>query len=111
MLKNYIILDRCMKKGVDALIDGTVPNCSSEGQALVNNFLSDKEQFFVLADFEAYLKAQEKIEQTWAQKRVWQQMSLVNIAHSERFNPDKTIERYAQGIWHLKKLKIEKADR
>lgn len=103
--------DPVMKKAVDALIDGTVPNCSSERQALVNNFLSDNEQFFVLADFEAYLKAQEKIEQTWSQKRVWQQMSLVNIAHSERFDSDKTIERYAQGIWHLKKLKIEKADR
>lgn len=72
MPKNHIILDRCIKEAVDALIDGTVPNCSSEGQALVNNFLSDNEQFFVLADFEAYLKAQEKIEQTWAQKRVWQ---------------------------------------
>ncbi|ATO53695.1 hypothetical protein LA20531_08860 [Lactobacillus amylovorus DSM 20531] len=103
--------DPVMKKAVDALIDGTVPNCSSEGQALVNNFLSDNEQFLVLADFEAYLKAQEKVEQTWAQKRIWQQMSLVNIAHSERFDSDKTIERYAQDIWHLKKLKIEKVDR
>lgn len=102
--------DPVMKKAVDALIDGTVPNCSSEGQALVNNFLSDNEQFLVLADFEAYLKAQEKVEQTWAQKRIWQQMSLVNIAHSERFDSDKTIERYAQDIWHLKKLKIEKVD-
>lgn len=43
--------------------------------------MSDNEQFFVLADFEAYLKAQEKVEQTWAQKRVWQQMSLVNIGN------------------------------
>lgn len=38
-------------------------------------------------------------------------MSLVNIAHSERFDVDKTIERYAEDIWHLKKLEVEKADR
>lgn len=103
--------DAVMKKAVDALIDGTIPNCSAEGQALFNNFLGDNEQFLVLADFEAYLRAQAKIEQTWKQKRLWEQMSLVNIAHSERFDVDKTIERYAEDIWHLKKLEVEKADR
>lgn len=103
--------DPVMKKAVDALIDGTIPNCSAEGQALFNNFLGDNEQFLVLADFEAYLKAQAKVEQTWKQKRLWEQMSLVNIAHSERFDVDKTIERYAEDIWHLKKLEVERADR
>lgn len=96
--------DPVMKKTVDALIDGTIPNCYSEGQALYNNFLQDNEQFLVLADFEAYLKAQELVEKTWKNKRQWTQMSLVNIAHSERFDADKTIERYANEIWHLKKV-------
>ena len=72
--------------------------------------MSDNEQFFVLADFADYLKAQEKVEQEWKDKHSWAQMSLVNIAHSERFDVDKTIERYAQDIWHLKKLKVEKVD-
>ena len=102
--------DPVMKKTVDALTDGTIPNCFSEGQALANKFLSDNEQFFVLADFADYLKAQEKVEQEWKDKHSWAQMSLVNIAHSERFDVDKTIERYAQDIWHLKKLKVEKVD-
>ena len=96
--------DATMKKAVDALTDGTIPNCFAEGQALANNFLKDNEQFFVLADFDAYLKAQEQVEQAWKQKRAWNQMSLVNIAHSERFDVDKTIERYAQEIWHLQKV-------
>lgn len=96
--------DPVMKKTVDALIDGTIPNCYSEGQALYNNFLQDNEQFLVLADFEAYLKAQELVEKTWKNKRQWTQMSLVNIAHSERFDADKTIERYANEIWNLKKV-------
>lgn len=96
--------DAVMKKAVDALTDGTIPNCFAEGQALLNNFLKDNEQFFVLADFDAYLKAQAKVEQAWKQKRAWEQKCLVNIAHSERFDADKTIERYAQDIWHLKKL-------
>ncbi len=96
-----------MKKAVDALIDGTIPNCAGEGRALYDNFLGDNEQFLVLADFEAYLKAQKEAEKTWANKRQWAQMSLVNIAHSERFDADKTIERYAKEIWHLDPVEID----
>lgn len=100
--------DPVMKKAVDALTDGTIPNCAREGQALANNFLSDNEQFLVLADFKAYLKAQAAVERTWRQKRLWEQMSLINIAHSERFDVDKTIRRYAREIWHLRPLEVEK---
>lgn len=100
--------DPVMRKTVDALTDGTIPNCQAEGQALKNNFLTPNEQFLVLADFEAYLKVQDKVEKTWGQKRLWAQMSLINIAHSERFDVDKTIQRYAQDIWQLKKIKMDK---
>ncbi len=99
--------DPVLKKAVDALIDGTIPNCAGEGRALYDNFLGDNEQFLVLADFEAYLKAQKEAEKTWANKRQWAQMSLVNIAHSERFDADKTIERYAKEIWHLDPVEID----
>ena len=96
-----------MKKTVDALIDGTIPGCQSEGRALYDNFLGDNEQFLVLADFEAYLHAQDLAEKVWKNKRQWAQKSLVNIAHSERFDADKTIERYASEIWHLDKVEIK----
>ena len=99
--------DPVMKKTVDALIDGTIPGCQSEGRALYDNFLGDNEQFLVLADFEAYLHAQDLAEKVWKNKRQWAQKSLVNIAHSERFDSDKTIERYASEIWHLDKVEIE----
>ncbi|MFV4979735.1 glycogen/starch/alpha-glucan phosphorylase, partial [Lactobacillus delbrueckii] len=96
-----------MKKTVDALIDGTIPCCVSEGRALYDDFLKDNEEFLVLADFEAYLKAQKLVEKVWANKQQWAQMSLVNIAHSERFDADKTIERYASEIWHLDKVEVD----
>ena len=104
--RNIYENDPVLRDTIDSLKE--VPNCNGEPQALVNNFLSDNEEFLVLADFEAYLAAQKAVEATWAQKRIWYQMSLVNIAHSERFDVDKTIQRYAQDIWHLKKLHIEK---
>lgn len=96
-----------IKQLVDMLIDGTIPNCSGESRALYDNFLDDNEQFLVLKDLIDYLKVQNKIERAWQDKKSWTQKSLVNIAHSERFNVDKTIKRYANDIWHLKKLDLE----
>ena len=58
----------------------------------------------VLADFESYLQAQKKIEENWHDQRSWAQKALVNIAHSEEFNADNTVARYAKDIWGLKKL-------
>lgn len=89
------------------MIDGTIPGCVIEGRALYDDFLKDNEEFLVLADFEAYLKAQKLVERVWANKQQWAQMSLVNIAYSERFDADKAIERYASEIWHLDKVEVD----
>ena len=96
-----------IKQLLEMLIDGTIPNCIPEGRALYDNFLEDNEQFLVLKDLTSYLEVQNKVEQEWHDKKSWAEKSLINIAHSERFNVDKTIERYAKDIWHLKKLDLE----
>ena len=33
-------------------------------------------------------------------------MSMINIARSGKFSSDRTIEEYADQIWHLEKLKV-----
>ncbi|MBQ1934332.1 MAG: glycogen/starch/alpha-glucan phosphorylase, partial [Clostridia bacterium] len=38
-------------------------------------------------------------------KEKWNRMSLINIAASGKFAADRSIEEYAQRIWHLEKLK------
>ena len=96
--------DQVMKETVDALIDGSFSKAANEGRVLYDSFLQENEEFLVLADFESYLQAQKKIEENWHDQRSWAQKALVNIAHSEEFNADNTVARYAKDIWGLKKL-------
>lgn len=96
--------DQVMKETVDALIDGSFSKAANEGRVLYDSFLQENEEFLVLADFESYLQAQKKIEENWHDQRSWTQKALVNIAHSEEFNADNTVARYAKDIWGLKKL-------
>lgn len=93
-----------IKETVDLLANNQIPGCEHEARDLYDSFLQHGEPFFVLKDFPAYLDAQDQVEAAWQNKMRWAQRSLVNIAHSERFSADKTVERYARDIWHLTPL-------
>ena len=65
--------------------------------------------FFVLADFEAYLAAQERVDQHWADSLSWRRSSLMNTARSGFFSSDRSIKNYADQIWHVKPRPVELA--
>ena len=58
------------------------------------------DQYMALADFESYREAQHRAEQLYRDARVWNSMSLVNIASAGRFAADRAIRDYAGNIWH-----------
>lgn len=61
--------------------------------------------FMCLADFDSYMEEYHKMDETYRNKRKWNQMSLVNIAKAGFFSSDRSIEEYAKNIWGLKKVK------
>ena len=65
--------------------------------------LKNVDPYMGLADFRAYIEAQEKIQQLYRQPEVWSRMSLMNIAGSGVFCADRAVEEYAHRIWRLTK--------
>ena len=63
--------------------------------------------YYVLADFELYVKAQEKLAEAYKDKRGWAKKALINIANSGKFSSDRTIEDYVRDIWHIKKVVVK----
>ncbi|MEG1529131.1 MAG: glycogen/starch/alpha-glucan phosphorylase [Clostridia bacterium] len=61
--------------------------------------------FLVLADFDAYVAAQAKVNDTYLDKEKWNRMSLINIAKAGFFAADRAVEEYATRIWGLKPIK------
>jgi starch phosphorylase len=68
---------------------------------ILNSLFDYGDEFFVLGDFDAYLKAHERVCETYADRRKWNRMSLVNIANSGVFSSDNTIRQYAEEIWRI----------
>ena len=92
-----------VRRVVDSFVDGTIPNVRNEGSEIYEALITHNDEYFLLEDFTSYVAAQEKIDQLYRDKEKWARMSLVNIATSDKFTSDDTIEQYAKEIWNLKK--------
>ena len=91
--------NRNIKRVVDDLINGFIPNMEKEGREIYDSLITYNDEYFVLRDIENYIEAQEKINKLYKNKDKWNQMTLINIANSGIFSSDRTIEEYAKDIW------------
>jgi starch phosphorylase len=73
---------------------------------LVQNLVG-RDPFAVIADFDAYLEAQQRVDAAWQHRRDWQRMSLLNTARSGFFSSDRAVREYARTIWQVKPVPVE----
>lgn len=91
--------DMKIKRVVDDLINGFIPNIEHEGREIYNSLITYNDEYFVLKDFDKYLKAQEKVEKLYKDREKWNKIMLKNIANSGIFASDRTIKEYYEDIW------------
>ncbi|XP_049941046.1 glycogen phosphorylase [Schistocerca serialis cubense] len=65
----------------------------------VADMLMKYDRFYLLADYEAYIKCQEKVGEVYQNQSKWTEMAINNIASSGKFSSDRTIAEYAREIW------------
>jgi starch phosphorylase len=96
--------DMRVKKLLNQLVDGSLDVSHSEFRNIYDSLLMYNDEYFVLKDFDAYVKAQEKVNNLYRDKSKWQEMSIMNIAHSGVFSSDNTIKEYSRDIWNTREL-------
>ena len=74
---------------------------------LVHSLLDWGDPYFVLADYRAYVEAQEKADSVYADIEQWSAMAVRNVARSGKFSSDRTIREYAKEIWSLEPIPVE----
>ena len=104
--KEYYDNDIRIRKVMDTFTDAVWSDNPDDFRLIYNELMTKNDEFFVLADFDAYVKAQEKIEELYQDRHQWAKMCLINIAKSGYFSSDRTIEQYVKDIWKVKKLKV-----
>lgn len=103
---DYYRNDERIRDVMDTFINGFWTGDVENFRGIYDELISKNDEFFVLADFDSYVKAQEEIERRYNDRHEWAKMCLVNIAKSGYFSSDRTIDDYAKEIWGLTPFKF-----
>jgi starch phosphorylase len=93
-----------LRAAVDWLSSGFFAERGALGP-VVHSLLDGGDPFFVLADYEAYLRAHEEVDRAYRDERRWARMAILNTARTGKFSSDRTIREYARDIWKLEPLR------
>lgn len=77
---------------------------------IVDSLLDDGDYYMVLADFEAYVRCQQRVSEAYKNQKEWTMKSILNVANMGRFSSTNTIQKYATEIWGVKPIPINMAN-
>ncbi|WP_430516568.1 glycogen/starch/alpha-glucan family phosphorylase [Clostridium butyricum] len=101
--KAYYRDNPSIKRAVDTLINGTLDDGGTGYfEDLYNALLEERDQYYLLADFELFKKTEEMVFEDYKDKKKWAKKCLANLANVGQFSSDRTIKQYADEIWDIK---------
>jgi len=103
----YYHNDPRIKEVIDQLTNGFFERVDQNEFVDIRNNLIYSDNYFILKDFDSYVKAQEEINELYKDQAKWLHMSIVNTAKSGFFTTDRTMKQYNEDIWHVEPLKIK----
>ncbi|TYA24981.1 maltodextrin phosphorylase [Aggregatibacter actinomycetemcomitans] len=100
--RDYYKRNPVLKSAMDFLTKGKVCHGDKQMFKLMLDSLLKHDPFLVLADFDSYVNAQQKIGEAYLDQDAWLRSAILNTARLGMFSSDRSIRDYQQRIW-LKK--------
>ena len=91
-----------LQEVIDFIASGALARGDRElFRPIVENLLND-DPFFLLADYQAYIDAQERVSALWRQPQEWTRSSILNTTRMGKFSSDRSIRDYCEHVWNIR---------
>jgi starch phosphorylase len=92
------------------VLDLIAEGCFSDGdrelfRPLLDNLIHH-DPYLLLADFQAYVDCQQRVDAAYRDPERWTRMSILNVARAGMFSSDRSIHEYASDIWRVQPVPI-----
>jgi glycogen phosphorylase len=100
----YVEQNRVLQRVLRAIASGEFsPGEPARYVGLIDGLLQ-RDSYFLMADFAAYVEAQHEVDQCYRDRSAWAERALRNVAGMGRFSTDRTIAEYVDRVWSVASL-------
>ena len=98
---DYYAQNTGLREVIDFISSGELGSGDRElFRPIVDNLLGN-DPFFLLADYQAYIDAQEQVSALWRDQAAWTRKSILNTARMGKFSSDRSIRDYCERVWKI----------
>ena len=98
---DYYAQNTGLREVIDFISSGELGRGDRElFRPIVDNLLGN-DPFFLLADYQAYIDAQEQVSALWRDQAAWTRKSILNTARMGKFSSDRSIRDYCERVWKI----------
>ncbi len=101
---DYYWKNECLREVIDWIGSDFFTGTAGEFKPLRDSWLEHGDPYLCLADYEAYIAAQEQADAAYRDHDRWVKMAVHNTARVGKFSSDRTILEYAEKVWKLGSL-------
>jgi outer membrane protein TolC len=89
-----------LREVIDLIASGALGGSSELFRPIVENLL-DHDPFLLLADYQAYIDAQDRVSALWRDPAGWTRQAILNSARMGKFSSDRSIRDYCERVWKV----------
>src|SRR5271166_1016304 len=104
--RHYYECNPVLEEVIDQIAGGAFSAGDQQLFRPIVDSLLNHDPFLLLADYQAYLECQYKVDRAYLDQEHWTRMSILNTARMGKFSSDRSIREYARDIWHVQPLDL-----
>jgi starch phosphorylase len=97
---SYYESNESLRRTIDLIASGAFSGGDRHVFEPVVANLLNQDRFLVLADYQAYLDAQERVDEAYRDTEAWTRSAVLNVARTGFFSSDRSMRDYLDRIWH-----------